>query len=102
MPFAVGDAEVLEAGRSLCAGTEELARHRRVDTLSAQAGEALFDCVIRNERANTALKLRLAAWFAENHGAKAADDLARKAGTSKGKAKRTVDTVKKLKDQPEV
>src|SRR4051812_39529877 len=102
MPFAVGDAEVLDAGRAVCAGTEVLARDRRVDTLSAQASEALFDCVIRNERANTALKLRLAARFAENHGAKAADDLARKTGSSKGKAKRTVDTAKKLKDQPEV
>src|SRR4051812_20535806 len=102
MRFAAGDAEVLEAGRAVCAGTEALARDRRVDTLSAQAAEALFDCVIRNERANTALKLRLASRFAETHGAKAAEDLARKAGTSKSKAKRTVDTAKKLKDQPEV
>src|SRR4051795_12070348 len=102
MRFATGDAEVLEAGRSLCACTEELARDRRVDTLSAQASEALFDCVIRNERATAALKLRLASRFAETHGAKAAEDLARKSGTSKSKAKRTVETAKKLKDQPEV
>jgi len=102
MRFAAGDTEVLEAAKLLCAGTEELARDRRVDALSAQAAEALFDVVIRNERANTALKLRLAARFAENHGAKAADDLAKKTGTSKGKAKRTVETAKKLRDQPEV
>src|SRR3954447_12397234 len=102
MPMAVGDAEVLDAGRAVCAGTEALARDRRVDALSGQAAEALFDVVIRNERANTALKLRLAARFAENHGAKAADDLAKKTGTSKGKAKRTVETAKKLRDQPEV
>jgi hypothetical protein len=102
MRFATGDAEVLEAGAAVCADTEALARDRRVDELSAQGAEALMDLVIRNERANTALKLRLAARFAENHGAKAADDLAKKTGTSKGKAKRTVETAKKLKDQPEV
>jgi hypothetical protein len=55
MRFAAGDAEVLEAGKLLCAGNEDLARDRRVDELSAQGAEALFDCVLRSDRANTAL-----------------------------------------------
>ncbi|MBV9953397.1 MAG: DUF222 domain-containing protein, partial [Acidimicrobiia bacterium] len=71
-------------------------------SLSSQGAESLFTDVLAAERSIVALKLELASRFAENHGAKAADDLARKSGTSKGKAKGTLDTAKKLKDQPEV
>ncbi|MBV9952161.1 MAG: hypothetical protein JO291_09440 [Acidimicrobiia bacterium] len=71
-------------------------------SLSSQGAESLFTDVLAAERSIIALKLELASRFAENHGAKAADDLARKSGTSKGKAKGTLDTAKKLKDQPEV
>jgi hypothetical protein len=102
MPVAVGDAEVLAEGKALRVSADRLARDRRVASLSPQGSESLFTDVLRAERSLVALKLKLAAQFAENHGAKAADDLARKSGTSKGKAKRTVDTAKKLKDQPEV
>ena len=84
------------------ASVDALARDRRVDTSSAQAAERLFDDVLAMERSAVALRLRLAARFAENHGAKAADDLAKKSGTSKGKAKGTLETAKKLKDQPQV
>jgi hypothetical protein len=102
MPVAVGDTEVLELGAALRAGAAELASNRQVSSLSSQGAERLLDLVLATERSMVALKLQLAARFAENHGAKAADDLARKTGTSKGKAKRTVDTAKKLQDQPEV
>ncbi|MBV9951702.1 MAG: DUF222 domain-containing protein [Acidimicrobiia bacterium] len=102
MPVAVGDAEVLELGRALRSGASELASNRQVAALSAQGAERLLDLVLATERSMVALKLQLAARFAENHGAKAADDLARKTGTSKGRAKRTVETAKKLQDQPEV
>ncbi|MBV9953273.1 MAG: DUF222 domain-containing protein [Acidimicrobiia bacterium] len=102
MAVGVGDTEVLELGKALRAGAAELAGNRQVASLSAQGAERLFDLVLATERSMTALKLQLAARFAENHGAKAADDLARKTGTSKAKAKRTVDTAKKLKDQPEI
>jgi hypothetical protein len=102
MPVAVGDTEVLELAGALRAGAAELASNRQVASLSSQGAERLLDLVLATERSMVALKLQLAARFAENHGAKAADDLARKTGTSKGKAKRTVDTAKKLQDQPEV
>jgi hypothetical protein len=102
MPVAVGDAEVLADGQTLRATADRLARNRRVSSMSSQGAESLFTDVLAAERSIVALKLELAARFAENHGAKAADDLARKSGTSKGKAKRTVDTAKKLKDQPVV
>jgi hypothetical protein len=102
MPVAVGDAEVLAEGKALRAAAADLARDRRVAALSDQGAERLFDDVVAAKRYVTALELQLAARFAENHGAKAAEDLAKKSGTSKGKAKRTVDTAKKLKGQPEV
>src|SRR4051794_3879742 len=102
MGYAAGDAEVLEMAATARASVDALAHDRRVDTSSAQAAEKLFDDVLAMERSAVALRLRLAARFAESHGAKAADDLARKAGTSKGKAKGTLETAKKLKDQPQV
>jgi hypothetical protein len=102
MRFAAGDAEVLELGAAVRAGAAELAGNRQVASLSAQGAERLLDLMLAAERSIVALKLQLAARFAENHGAKAAEDLARKSGTSKGKAKRTVDTARKLEDQPEV
>jgi hypothetical protein len=102
MPVAVGDAEVLAEGKTLRATADRLARDRRVSSMSAQGAESLFTDVLAAERSIVALKLELAARFAENHGAKAAEDLARKTGTSKGKAKKTLDTAKKLEDQPEV
>ncbi|MBV9951022.1 MAG: hypothetical protein JO291_03660, partial [Acidimicrobiia bacterium] len=83
MAVGVGDTEVLELGKALRAGAAELAGNRQVAALSAQGAERLFDLVLATERSMTALKLQLAARFAENHGAKAADDLARKTGTSK-------------------
>jgi hypothetical protein len=102
MRFAVGDAEVLADGKALRAAADRLARDRRVPSMSSQGAESLFTHVLAAERSIVALKLELAARFAENHGAKAAEDLAKKSGTSKGKAKKTLDTAKKLRDQPEV
>jgi hypothetical protein len=102
MRLAAGDAEVLDLGAALRAGAAELAGNRQVASLSAQGAERLLDLMVATERSIVALKLQLASRFAENHGVKAADDLARKTGTSKSKAKRTVETAKKLKDQPQV
>ena len=99
---AAGEQTLLKESADVRAALGGLARDRRVGTASAQTVERLMNDVIANERSLAALKLQLAARVAESHGAKAAEDLARKAGTSKSKAKGTLETAKKLKDQPEV
>jgi hypothetical protein len=99
---AAGEQTLREASAGVREGTAALARDRRIASATAQEIERLMDDAVASERSLAAYKLQLAARFAENHGAKAAEDLARKSGTSKGKAKKTLDTAKKLKDQPEV
>jgi hypothetical protein len=90
---AVDDAALLLGGA---------ARGREARALAPQEAERFIDRVLECERYLTALKLQAADVFADAHGAKAADDLARKSRTSKGKAKGTLETAKKVKESPEV
>jgi hypothetical protein len=78
-------------------------RELRPDALSSHTCQRILECVIAIEKAAAAIKLLLLERATEHSGAAgAADDLARRSGTSKKKAKETLDAAKRLKDQPEL
>jgi hypothetical protein len=78
----------------------------QVDGLSAHASDQILDFLLKTEKAVAALKLLLADRAAEtsswrSRGARsAADDLAKRTGTSKRQAEDVLDTAKRVKEQP--
>ena len=101
--IAAGESRILKVFGAMRTSMTNAVRDLCVDGLSAHAAKQILDDVIAIEKAAAGLKLLVADRAAEGRGARsAADDLARRSGTSVGQARGVLETSRKVKAQPRV